>query len=157
MRFLALLLTALLALSAGCLEEDGDPAPVEDAPAPLVNATAPAPLHWEGTFTAGLDVSNVVTGVPCGPAGTCDFRQFSINGTFDLVATLSWGLPANDLDLYLYEGETEVSRAGINTVGDPPGTTQVLVHPSLPPGDYTFWVVAWNAVQETYELDATFA
>jgi hypothetical protein len=161
MRSTALLLTALLALSSGCLEDKQAPEATPDAPAPVMNATAPTPLHWEGDVTAGADPFNaipVVAPPECSQSvSACEFYDFTINGTFDIDASLVWTNPANDLDLYLYQGETFIGNEGINNVGDPPGpTSQNLVHADLPPGDYTFRVVMWNAVNEHYDLDVTF-
>ena len=173
MRSAALLLTALLALSAGCLE-GGDDAPAEtpDAPAPAMNATAMEPLHFEDDVPVGADPFNVVPvvtplggGVPCSTAAsTCFLHDFTVpdgtNVSVSLVATLAWSLPANDFDLYLYEGEEQLSQDGINSIppaaGAPP-TTQVLHHEGLAPGTYTFWVVAWNSVQDGYTLDVEFS
>lgn len=155
---LALLLAAAFVFSAGCLEDDQAPSTEPEVAAPAINATAPAPLHWEGETMAGADPFNVVLAECSTQASACEFHDFSINGTFDLEATLAWTNPANDLDLYLYEGETLVSNEGINNIGDPPGpTSQVLVHSGLPAGDYTFRVVMWNAVNENYSLDVTFS
>jgi hypothetical protein len=156
---MALALHALLLLP-GCLEDGEDPAPMDE---PMVvattNATAPEPLHHEGEFIAASDPANAVMPICFGPSvdAPCHYYEFSTNVTADLEATLAWGLEANDLDLYLYEGDTELSREGINAIGDPPNTSQVLVHPGLPPGDYTLWVVAWNAAQESYTLDVLFS
>jgi hypothetical protein len=170
MRLAAFALTALLAFSAGCASDEETPGPTPDAPAAMDNATAPAPLHFEGDVPYGADPFNVVpVGTPAGgaapcstSASTCFFHAFTINGTnasFAVEATLAWGLPASDFDLYLYEGEEQLSQDGINGLPPTgvPETTQVLRHDGLAAGEYTFWVVAWNAVGDAYTLDATFS
>jgi hypothetical protein len=162
MRTTAFLLTTLLAFSAGCLTEDNAPEPTGDVPAPVANATAPAPLHWENDIVAGADPfnANPVLATPeCSQSvSSCDFYEFTTNGTFALQASLVWTNPANDLDLYLYQGETLVTNDGINMVGDVPGpTSQNLAAPGLPAGTYTFRVVMWNAIDEHYNLDVSFS
>jgi hypothetical protein len=170
MRFTAIALTALVALSAGCASDDEAPGPTTDTPAPMDNATAPAPLHFEGEVPYGFDPFNVVPvqtpvggGVPCSTsASTCFVHAFTVNGTnvsVSLEATLAWTLPASDFDLYLYEGEEQLSQDGINSLPPTgvPEATQVLRHDGLAAGEYAFWVVAWNAVGDEYTLDVTFS
>jgi hypothetical protein len=171
MRFAALALTALLALSAGCASDDETADPTTDMPAPMANATAPAPLHFEGDVPYGADPFNVIPvvtpvggGAPCSTsASTCFVHAFTINGTnasVSLEATLAWDLPASDFDLYLYEGETQLSQDGINGIppaAGVPEAMQVLRHDGLAAGEYAFWVVAWNAVGDAYTLDVTFS
>lgn len=173
MRSHAILLATLLALSAGCLSEDDAPAATPEASAPAANATmALPPLHFEGDVPVGADPFNVVPvvtpvggGVPCSTsASACFMHDFTVpagtNVSVALEATLAWSLPANDFDLYLYEGEEQLSQDGINGIppaaGAPP-TDQVMHHDGLGPGDYTFWVVAWNSVQDGYTLDVAFS
>ena len=167
MRSHAILLAALLAFSSGCLSGEGnDPAP-SDAPAsPATNATVPAPLHFEGDVAVGVDPFNLVDGTPCSTdASTCFKHDFTVeegtNVSVSLEATLAWTIEANDFDLYLYEGEEQLSQDGINQFppagASAPPTMQVLRHDGLGPGDYSFWVVAWNAAADSYTLDVTFS
>lgn len=170
MRLAAFALTALLAFSAGCASEDEAPAPIEDPAPGMGNATVPEPLHFEGDVPYGADPFNLVPvqtpvggGVPCSTsASTCFVHPFTVDGTnvsLAVEAVLAWGLPASDFDLYLYEGEEQLSQDGINSLPPtgPPETTQVLHHDGLGPGEYAFWVVAWNAVGDAYTLDVTFS
>ena len=170
MRIAPFALAALLAFSAGCASDGEDPAPMADMPAPMANATAPAPLHFEGDVPYGADPFNLVPvqtpvggGTPCSTsASTCFVHAFTVNGTnasVSLEATLAWDLPASDFDLYLYEGENQLSQDGINSLppSGVPETSQVLRHEGLPAGEYSFWVVAWNAVGDAYALDVTFS
>lgn len=153
----------LLALMAGCASDDSAEEPAAPAPEAGTDAPIPAPIHEEQDFTLALDPTNVATGQPCfGPSvdPPCYYYEVQVETMVDFVATLSWTLEANDFDLYLYEGETQVSSDGINTVGavppEPPATTQVMRHEALPPGDYRFYVVAWNAAADTTTLDVEF-
>ena len=57
-----------------------------------------------------------------------------------MTADLTWDLPANDFDFYLYEGETQaISGASDVTAG--PGNAEHMEGP-LSAGDYTVIVVA---------------
>ena len=165
MRNLLPLLAALALLLSGCSDDE---AGTDDVPAPT-DAAAPAaqvpePMHWEGEVPVGADPFNVVPVVP-GPcstqASTCFKHEFTVpEGTeVDLEATLAWGLAANDFDLYLYEGDEQLSSDGINAVppaAQVPEPQQVLHYAGLEDGTYAFWVVAWNAVGDAYTLDVTF-
>ncbi len=164
MRAQALVLTLLLTFGAGCSGTDDDQAPMDEAPVvPATNGTLPAPIHETGEFLMAADPSNVATGVICtGPSvdPPCYYYDFHTDVNVSLEATLVWTNPANDLDLYLYEGDTLVSSDGINTIGNVPPdlpATQQVMHAEVPPGDYQFYVVAWNGAAESYTLDATFS
>lgn len=167
MRKLLPWLTPLLLLS-GCVSDDGGTDTGSDGPEgsnPMTNATL-EPLHWEGDVTVGADPFNFLPvggGVCSQDVSTCFFHDFVIPGnqSVNLEATLAWGTAGNDFDLYLYQGSTQVSQDGINSI-DPtnpasltPQTTQVMHHTATA-GAYTFWVVVWNAVADSYTLDVTF-
>lgn len=173
---LLLMLATLAAAIAGCSGlEPAEAATDPQAPAMAGNATI-EPLHWEADFLVGADPFNFVPastpvggGSPCSTdVSACRFHDFTVPGnasgneTYLLTATLAWGLAANDLDLYLYQGGTEVSQDGINSI-DPfnptafvGGAQQILRH-DAPPGEYTFWVVIWNGAADAYTLDVAFA
>lgn len=166
------LLLAALAL-AGCAGEgsDDDPSLTPGDGSGLGNATAPAPLHWEADVLVGADPFNNVpdpgnptaNNPPCSQqVSSCEVHEFTVNGTWNLTATLAWGVPANDLDLYLYQGQTQVSNDGINTIDpvDPSsivGATSQVMHVALEPGTYQFWVVVWSGAADHYTLDAAFS
>lgn len=158
---------ALLLALPGCLDEspDGDDEDLlPDGSSPA--AVAPDPLHWEESVLVGADPFNVIPvvtpvggGTPCSTsASTCYIYDFAVNTTVDLEATLVWGLPASDFDLYLYQDDTQLSSDGINQLGtvEVPPTSQVLSHGGLAPGAYQFWVVAWNAAGDDFTLDVAF-
>lgn len=163
MRIATLLLVATLAPFAGCLDSDDGPAPADEPvdADPAMNTTL-EPLHFSGSFAAGADPFNLVTGSPCSTAAsTCFKHDFEVTGnrSVAVTATLAWGVMANDLDLYLFQGDTELSQDGINTLppsGVPP-PSQVLRHEGLAPGMYSFWVAIWNGVADDYTLDVEFA
>src|SRR5688500_4360101 len=124
---LGLLLAALLLSGCSGEEAPGDD-PLGAGGTPLGSGTVPAPLHWCNDIVVGADPLNALgTPVtrappPCSqkPAGqdvSCEYHEFTVNGTVALTATLAWGVEANDLDLYLFQGATEVSRDGINSLG----------------------------------------
>lgn len=177
-------MVSILLLTAGCLERaapaamdgvseasDENPQPpgapdhrpaqeaTPEASASDSNASAPSPpppMHWEAGFTVGADLGTL-NDTPCGALSSCDHRSFTLAGTFDLEATLSWGLATNDFDLYLFQDGIEISRDGIDEPGDYPTASQVLVHESLAPGSYELWVVGSLMVKDSYALDAVFA
>lgn len=161
-----LILALGLLLLSGCLSSsggDGDAGVGDGAgDGAGTNATAPAPLHWAGDILVGADpfnlASTVVATPPCSQdVSSCTYYDFSVNTTVDLTATLAWGVQANDLDLYLYQGDKEVSQDGINAIGDVPPVTSQVMHASIAPGDYTFWVVVWNGAADSYTLDVAFS
>lgn len=170
-RILAAALACLLLAGCSGTTDDGSATPGAGDDL-LGNATAPPqPLHWENDVVAGADPYNSLPIDPNDPTSlagpgpcsqqvsSCEYYDFSVNGTFDLVATLAWGVAANDLDLYLYQGDTQVSQDGINGIPPAAGVpaTQQAMRASVGPGEYTFWVVLWNAAADSYTLDAEFS
>lgn len=166
--FLVTLLT-LSAFLAGCSDnESGGDDEAPDTTTPTAGPAVLEPLHFQEDLVFGIDPFNVVPvgtpaggGAPCStPASTCFYYPFTIpaNTTVAVTATLAWGLPANDFDLYLYQATTLVSSDGINMLGtaEVPPTTQVLRHTPLVAGDYEFWVAAWNSAADGFTLDVEF-
>jgi len=128
----------------------------------LPTGPLPAPIHATGTIAASADPLNLQPGgaICTTPTAQCTRIPFTLNASADVTATLAWGTPANDFDLYIYQDGTQVSNDGINQFppsgpGDVAQTTQVM-HASLDAGSYEFVVVPWNAVQDSWTLDATF-
>jgi hypothetical protein len=165
MRWFFIPLIALALLVPGCLSSDNGPSTSDGSgqPSPMANATAPQPMHWSKMVVAGADPFNIASTVtpvpPCSQSvSACYKYDFTTNATTNLVATLAWGLQSSDFDLYLYQGDTQVSMDGINQLGaaELPATTQVMHVDALAPGTYTFWVVAWDAVGDSFTLDAVF-
>lgn len=155
-------MAAAVAVMAGCLDGDktDDETPTSTA-GPQPTQELPENITTTGMFVASADPLNIGGFAVCStPTAECHQVPFAVTDAqsgADLTATLSWSLPANDLDLYLYfEGE-QISMDGINNVGDAPNNQQVMNHPDLAAGDYYFLVVGWNAVGESYALDVTFA
>lgn len=133
-------------------EHNGGSASGESASQP------PPPIHRESQYTFGFDPLST-QGQPCdGPVlNNCDEPTFHLNGTFGVEATLTWMTPGNDLDLYLYRGDTQVSADGVNDEPDLFGTHQILHHHDLPPGDYSVWVTVRHGVLGQYTLDLVFS
>lgn len=168
-------LAALLSMTfllAGCASDDTGEGPASAEQESTFTPTVPEPLHFEGEVSVGADPFNVVppapvgSGMPCSmEVSTCYYHEFTVgedavgNGTVSLTATLAWGLAANDLDLYLYQGEEQLSSDGINSLGaaEPPPTEQVLRHEGLAAGEYSLWVVVWNGAADSYTLDVEFS
>jgi hypothetical protein len=140
----------------GCLEDAPEEAIVEESWPMDDPATGPPEgLTWSGSFTAAVGAGDV-TGNPCDLA-SCDLREFTLEGTFDVEATLTWGQAGNDFDLYLYQDGAEVARADVDAPEDPQETREVLVRAALPPGDYAFLVVGSTMALDTYTLRADFS
>jgi hypothetical protein len=163
----ALLAAALLL--AGCSSKSPSPATTAPAAHGMGNATAIAPLHFGGSFTAGADPFNFLPATPAGganpcstSASTCYKHDFTVPaGTINasMEAKLMWTQAANDLDLYLYQGDTQLSMDGINQFppSGAPSPGQDMHVTGLAAGSYTFWVVVWAGAADSYTLDATFS
>lgn len=141
-------------------EPDAQHAASQASPGNATSPRPPPPMRWEGGVTFGMEAGGQYA--TCnGPFHSCDKRSFSIKGTFDVNATLSWGLATNDFDLYLYRdtgaAHEFVSDDGINGPNDPATATQELHYADLPPGNYRLYVVPRHAVYDAYELDAVFS
>jgi len=120
----------------------------------------PPPIHDEGHF--GPVVPFVPPYSECShPLVECRSVWFRLDGAFDLEATLSWDLPANDLDLSLvrwdHDNGTEVSRDGDNAAAEP-ATSQVLRYDGLWPGYWYSLVIApQGGARIEYTLDVVFS
>lgn len=167
MRLLALAALAALVLTSGCLDGgDADGAATGDRDAtPAGNATAPADLVFTGQLK-GVGYQQVADpGVlgACGvqdsacavhqvtvPAGTWNVT-FTLHGAMGMVTgTVPGGLPINgqtDYDLFV---------EGVGESTNPSGQDDV-VQATLPGGDYSAQVLAWNDVDGSYTLTVHFA
>jgi len=144
-----------LLLVAGCLGADdepddgdaGDESDAGDVPRPPL----PAPIEDSQTVTGSADPANFVTGEPCTNEMACTEYPFSVATNVSMSAQLTWTIDASDFDLYLYEGDEQVTLSGAT----PPGTSE-SISAALAPGDYRLIVVAWAVTMDTYTLEATF-
>ncbi|MEA3190558.1 MAG: hypothetical protein QOD77_1140 [Thermoplasmata archaeon] len=116
----------------------------------------PEAIHEQGTFTVSFDPLNLQGGGICNtPTAECFEYPFEVEGApVDFDATLAWGLSANDLDFYIYEGDSQL-YAGTNDLGNP--TTGEAITGNLPAGEYRVIVVGWNAAGESFNLDVEFS
>lgn len=126
--------------------------PIVPKPAKII----PEPIQEQGTFTVSFDPLNLQGGGICNtPTAECFEFPFEILGApVKVDATLEWMLPSNDLDFYVYEGNTEV-LSGASPIGVP--TNQEAITGELPAGEYTVIVVGWSAVGETFDLNVQFS
>lgn len=118
--------------------------PAEPAP-PL-----PDPIVADETMPPSVDP--VSTGGPaCSPpTSTCFRYPFALQGNATAKASLTWDLEANDLDLYLFEGDEvlDMSNGG-------PTTSESLTTP-LEPGEYEFVVQGSTTVAQPFHFEASF-
>lgn len=136
--------------STTTVEADGEDADPEAARQP------PPPMHWEGTFTLGADLGRVTHDV-CGALSSCDARGFTLDGTYDLEATLTWTLLSNDFDLYLFQDGKMIDRRAFDSITQAPEPRVVLARPGVGPGEYDLVVVGDRMVKDSYDLDAVFS
>lgn len=150
----ALCLLALSSAFAGCLEDPPEPA------SPPVAVAEPEPVLPEGFTESGAIVPSVYgsTGY-CQGAHVCVSYPFTIDEGWSetegrlvaMDARLSWDLPANELDLVLYRGETEVD-ADYQV-----GTTGASLTTLLDSGDYVLLVDSYATVgADAFELAVAF-
>lgn len=140
---------------AGCMGPGGDAGndtnetpDVGEAPSGL-----PAPIEASEEVSGGADPTNFVTGEVCaGPAANCQRYPFELNTTATIVADLSWTVPANDFDLYLFLDGAQTETFSGN---QPPGTTEGF-EADIEPGSYEVVVVPWAVSQDTFTLSVTF-
>jgi hypothetical protein len=121
--------------------------------------SAPAPMHWEG-MQGWVAMPAFGPFEECeAPLTGCNGPSFTTTGTYDLQAKLSWTLPTNDFDLYLYNGSGAMGPTpmakGVSGPG-PVSTEKILDYPALRAGTYRLWLVPQHGVKMDYELDATF-
>lgn len=145
---------ALVLLLAGCTTpETSDDDTNSTSPTPPTMADLPAPIEESKTVSGGADPTNFAGAPVCSaPTAACERYPFELNATAMIVAGLSWGVPANDFDLYLFkDGEpTEIMSAS-----NPPGTTEQFEE-SIDAGSYEVVVVPWAVSQDTFTLTVTF-
>ena len=165
-RLALLVLPALLALAAGCVAPTVTVTVEPPATGPAATSGTPAPLAAKdftgsGTVVAGEEgVVLVPIGEVCGvPTSQCRRYPFEVTGEpggapLDLRATLSWGIPANDFDLHLLDGE----GAYLHIDMEPPPADRVTWNRTLAePGKYALVVVPFTTVADSYTLTAAFA
>src|SRR5688572_27595960 len=104
MRLHALLLAALLGLSAGCLDDDGRPS-AEEATPEAAEPLPPLPANFtqEVDVTGGVDVYNFAPGTPVGGGGPCSTDvsscsrfPFTLNRTANVSVSLDWTMDGYD-------------------------------------------------------------
>lgn len=125
---------------------------VPRVPQPL--GAPPAPIHETGDTTAAFDPLNLAGERPCSsPSADCSEYPFTANRTVQVHATLTWGTPSNDYDLYI----TDASGAIVLMSASNPGVTTEAIADELPPGDYMLVVVPWAVAADSFTVDAVFA
>jgi hypothetical protein len=132
---------------AGC----SDPAPPAAQPDP---ATPPEPIlpSIEADETMPPSLDPVGSGGPaCSPpTSTCFRYPFTLMGNATANATLTWDLVANDLDLYLFEGEELLDDSNAAS------TTSESLSTRLEAGDYEFVVQGSRTATQPFHFKATF-
>ncbi|HUR25857.1 MAG TPA: hypothetical protein VM327_07590 [Candidatus Thermoplasmatota archaeon] len=144
-----LLLATITCLLAGCAE-DVDPLLEAVDPVPPEPATLPAPIEADETMPPSLDPINSGGPACSPPTSTCFRYPFALKGNATAKAILSWGILANDLDLYLLRGEEVVdsSSAGM--------TAAESLSTSLEGGDYEYVVQGSTTAAQPFHFEATF-
>lgn len=157
----SLILLAALALLAGCVTPPGTTTPPTNG---TTNTTAgmsalPPSINDTKDVQGSADPLNLAPGgAPCqSPSSQCFKYPFEMNGTGHIAATLSWGEPASDFDLYVFKDGKVVSTGGANDVAAGPSTSaSEKVDMDLETGKYELVVAAWAVAQDTYKVAATF-
>ncbi len=140
---------AVAFLLAGCaspqmVSEDAAFAHMDVPPA------VPAPMRLAGAIPAGQSV--LEDAGACGAPSPCHELHFTLERNASLSASLAWGVPVNDLDLYLYAGNAFVAMDRVTGPG-----THAGLDLDLTSGDYRLIVVPFAAAAESFVLEATFA
>lgn len=148
-----LALVALLGLAfAGCIGSDTPSDSTNGGSSNVQLATPPAPISDTKTVSGSADPLNTATGVPCNhQAAGCFQYPFELMGNTTVDAKLSWTLPPSDFDLYLVQGERQITFSA----GQPPGTTEAIKR-DMAAGSYAFVVAAWAVAQDTYTFTVDF-
>lgn len=154
-----LLALAAVALLAGCLgggEEAGGNETNGTAEGNATLAPLPPPIEATEEVTGSADPVPV-TGVmpPCeAPSAQCFRYPFELNATATIAVTLTWEVPANDFDVYIFQdGEQITTTEG----GSSPPGNQEAFELELEAGSYEVVVSAYAVSQDTFVLSATFA
>ena len=152
----SLLVLAMALTFAGCVTPPGTTTPPTNG---TTNTTAdmgmlPPPINETKSVQGGLQpVTDPQSNAPCTlPTSACVHHKFDANSTVQMEAALTWGVQANDFDLWLF-------KDGKPLKGDnapPPGTSAKLSL-KLDPGSYDLVVDPATVSQDTYKLSATFA
>lgn len=155
---MSLLIACLLAAGlSGCLDESSSGDGADDGGDDGMEAAVAKPDDFEDSqmVSGGLDPLNSVDGQICQtPPDPCIRYPFTVapgNSSFQMTAVLTWGIDANDFDLYLYKGGEESTSAG-----DPPPETEERITATVGPGDYEVIVVPWSVASDTFTLSVTF-
>lgn len=158
----------LVAAFSGCLSEEtedpGDSAPTEPpAPPPY---EPPEDITETQLVPAGADPSTVAMENPCTTNPEACYRYpISLaepthpNQTVNvaMAATLTWGIDANDFDLHVYRGSSEIGSSTSPAAPLPGGSNTERVDLTLTQaGSYEVVVVAWGSVADTFELVVRF-
>jgi hypothetical protein len=152
MRFLALALIALLA--AGCVTPPGsnNAPPANNSTTSGSRAMLPPPINDTKEVQGGGEPLTPPTGACSTPGAKCFRYPFQLNATAHVVATLTWGLPASDFDLFVNQDGKAVKMSA----GSPPGTSE-KIDDSLDAGKYEVVVSAAAVSQDTYKLAVVFS
>jgi hypothetical protein len=112
----------------------------------------PPPIEESGTTTLSADPMNYLFAPPCTtPTARCVEIPFALEGPARIEATLSWGSPASDYDLYILDA----SRNILVTSGAFAGTSE-QASLDLDQGEYVLQVVPWLVVQDNWTVKAEF-
>lgn len=155
---LPLLALAATALLAGCLgggddaegnETDGNT--TDDAAARVL----PGPIEASEQVTGSADPLPITGAAACdAPTSQCFRYPFELNVSATIAVSLTWTVPANDFDVYLFQdGAPITTTEGGST---PPGTEEAF-EMELEPGSYEVVVSAYSVTQDTFTLSATFS
>lgn len=153
-----LLILAALALAAGCVTPDTTPTTPTNGTTNTTTdmAALPPPINDTKEVQGAADPGNIVTGAPCQtPNSQCFKYPFELNGSAHMAATLTWGQPASDFDLYVFQDGKDMNAGGASDVSTGPGTSE-KIDIDLEAGSYELIVVAWAVAQDTYKVSATF-
>lgn len=149
----AILVLVALAL-AGCAAPDSTPTnDASDNSSTSIPIVPPPIEESKDVQGSAQPITLPTTGDPCeSPTVQCYHHKFDVASSVKMEASLSWGVPANDFDLYLYKGTAIFKQDN----AAPPGTTAKLSE-SLEAASYDLVVVLAAVGQDTYKLSATFA
>lgn len=148
-----LLLLAALIL-AGCAAPGSSPTNDSSTNSSTNIPIIPPPIEETKDVQGSLQpIPDPQANDPCAlPTVTCYHHKFDVASAVKMEATLSWGVAANDFDLYLYKDGKEFK----SDVAPPPATTAKLSE-ALEVASYDLIVVPASVGQDTYKLSATFA